>query len=69
MTRTNMYYNNNRLLTTGPYNGVLEVGDKISPFNTKNGRVLWEVTYIEDIDPETFHVHIKDYGFLKEEEE
>jgi len=62
------YFNseNNRMITGGKDNGQnIKVGDVISPFNTPNGRVVWEVTYVELLDIETKDVYVIERGFHK----
>ena len=58
---------NNRAITSTRDNGEdLKVGQIISPFNTPNGRVIWEVTYVELLDIETRDVYVRPRGYRKE---
>jgi hypothetical protein len=45
---------------------VPQQGEIISPFNTPNGRVIWEVVYVEDIDLDYTFVYVRHKGFQKE---
>ena len=43
----------------------LASGQQISPFTTARGKVLWEVSYVEEIDSQYTFVHIKDLGYIQ----
>jgi hypothetical protein len=51
-------------ITEGKDEGqVFEKGTMISPFDTKHGRVAWEVAYVEDVDIDMKMVYIINKGF------
>ena len=42
---------------------VFEKGTMISPFDTKHGRVAWEVAYEENVDIDMRMVYVHNKGF------
>ena len=42
----------------------LEQGQVISPFTTPNGRVLWEVKYVEQLDLDYTFIYVKQLGVM-----